>query len=458
MSSLAKGQKASAGGGQGTSGGSSSARSGGGTPANATGGSAGSGSKGQQASASAASGDQSDAPPAGVTGGQSPIEATMFAYRALARGADAIAQIIATHFAGTKCPDKCETIAVVNSTDLGGIIAWRSVIAQARLIELRADRLLSLEESSMLCPALVHPAPPRAPAPFIATPGDVQTLAQTLQSFFGIAAINQSVATSTVSVTDAPIIGMVAAPLVQAGFNVIVPGMFPPGVASNPALGPHSVLNHELSALEDRHGKLESASETCQSALDARVQTPGNLANRRTARESVSEARADTMPLHALIAALDAGVSVIESFENSLFVGSAGQSTDGAAEAASPPLQRILLGDLLAVQLWNSREEPTNDDLARVHFLVIHPLEAGGESLTKSNVFIGTRVYYGGGGVITFTLFSPSGFIECAGTAYGYHGDVKSSDVERRLGDGSQPQVAAQCGKPPADSARAKKG
>jgi hypothetical protein len=66
--------------------------------------------------------------------------------------------------------------------------------------------------------------------------------------------------------------------------------------------------------------------------------------------------------------------------------------------------------------------------LKDVYILSVHALESGGTQLTKTAMFLGTRVFFSGGAAATFTLVDSGGSMRCSGIAYGYRGYVKADD------------------------------
>jgi uncharacterized repeat protein (TIGR01451 family) len=70
-------------------------------------------------------------PGAGITSGTAPIETTLFAYRALASDAEAIAGQIAR-------VTKNETIVIGSAADLSAFVQWRTILSQAKLLKRRA--------------------------------------------------------------------------------------------------------------------------------------------------------------------------------------------------------------------------------------------------------------------------------------------------------------------------------
>jgi len=96
--------------------------------------------------------------------------------------------------------------------------------------------------------------------------------------------------------------------------------------------------------------------------------------------------------------------------------------TPSGPNAAGSPLQQILASDLLAHQIWGGTESPGEDILDKLHILIVQTLESGGGQLTKSNLFLGSRIYFSGGTVATFALYRIDGGLDCGGYAYAYGG------------------------------------
>jgi hypothetical protein len=60
--------------------------------------------------------------------------------------------------------------------------------------------------------------------------------------------------------------------------------------------------------------------------------------------------------------------------------------------------------------------------------------------MTKSNAFLGTRIYFNGGAVTTFGLYGFDGVVQCGGIAYAYGGYAKDDDFPDSLdGDNAHP-------------------
>jgi hypothetical protein len=114
---------------------------------------------------------------------------------------------------------------------------------------------------------------------------------------------------------------------------------------------------------------------------------------------------------------------------------------------AGAMLSQILASDLLAHAILGDNDlmdaEPTwghadmlkkfRDKVDGVNFLTVHALESGGTQLNKSNFFYGTHIYFGGGAVMTFSLYKVTGDLQCSGVAYNYEGYVREKHYDNIL-------------------------
>jgi len=102
--------------------------------------------------------------------------------------------------------------------------------------------------------------------------------------------------------------------------------------------------------------------------------------------------------------------------------------------ATETPIEQILPADLLAHRIWGGKE-PSQDQVNNLQILVIQPLESGGNDVSKSNLFAGTKYYFSGGAVVAFGLYGIDGDIKCGGFAYAYGGNAKEDDFSNKLGN-----------------------
>lgn len=60
--------------------------------------------------------------------------------------------------------------------------------------------------------------------------------------------------------------------------------------------------------------------------------------------------------------------------------------------------------------------------------LSVHALESGDTQLSKSSLW-GSRNYFSGGAVATYTIFNHDGTLLCGGVSYGYRGFIEAKDM-----------------------------
>jgi hypothetical protein len=108
-----------------------------------------------------------------------------------------------------------------------------------------------------------------------------------------------------------------------------------------------------------------------------------------------------------------------------------GQPTPQAAPTGSAiTLQQLLYADLLLHSI-----SPADQRKQALLFLSLHALESGGSQLSKSNLFLGSRIYFSGGAVASFTLYSSESSVLCSGIGYGFKGYIREKDVEHVIRD-----------------------
>src|SRR5208283_2764401 len=295
-------------------------------------------------------------------------------------------------------------------------------------------------------------------AAFVSSVADVQALVQTLAS---MTAVNQTLAPSTGNMTDLPLINLVAGYLNAA--PVFIPSLLPPNLIMARDLGDGPLS----SALTDLEGDREEAQQLAGTVSDRLADWQTVTTSKTGVCTAQLVARA-TMLVNRWKPASDslvAAISAVDAFESSLFSGqnppasppsqsSPSQASPTSATPGNPPtlplnstnpnspqnspqnslqtngpsgstLQQILQADLL----YQALPAP----LATVHFVEVHSLESGGGVLTKSNLFLGSRLYFGGGAVATFSVFNYQGVSECSGIAYSYRGYIKAEDIAHEM-------------------------
>lgn len=366
---------------------------------------------------------------------------------------------------------------VTTANDIPIFLQWRTTIGQAELLLGRVNTTrtaLAGIPNTIISGNCNEPAtaPAAVGAPFIAGPGDIQTLLQTLAS---ITAVNETLTPSAGALTDLPLMNLVAGKL--GSIPVFVPSLLPPGVLSGKNLG-NGPLGQALLDLETaRREGLQSSGTTSGLIQDWQTVSNGKLKCTDAQKMQAAALLATWKPR---LDALNSALLAIDAFESSLFSGQAPPTptqTGGNANATpvvgatpvppgsnsnpgnSPPpslqpsnaptgsiLQQVLVADLLYRQLLKDNNGADSDaQLRYIHFVEVHVLESGGGLLTKSNLFLGSRNFFSGGTVATFSLFDADGKIECGGFAYAYQGFVKSDQVAAALSSNPTAVIKSDC-------------
>jgi hypothetical protein len=381
-----------------------------------------------------------------------------------------------------KIADKLSTktaghlVIIATPADVGIIVQWRSVLGQAALLHRRANAVTSAIERISV-PHYSKPAAKKsAPAlggAFIASPSDVTTLIQTLAS---ISAVNQSFAPSSGALGDQPLMNLLA-PRLTAN-HVYIPSVYPPNLLTRPDLG-DTFVGNAIGTLEDDRAKVNAdIALYTQAITDAQAVSSGGADYTDSDKASANGFLNLTTGINSEIQVLGSTVSAIDSFEAALLTGQTATPTNNStaqptstpspalpgaipappiAASSNPPaqaqmpatgqgnnaptgttLQQILVADLLAHQVWGGTNAPDDNVLQEIQILSIHTLESGGEMLTTSNLFLGSRIKFGGGVVATFALYGVTGEVESGGVAYGYEGPIGEKEVVCELRSGSR--------------------
>jgi hypothetical protein len=428
--------------------------------------------------------------PGGITGGTDPIESVLFSYKALTSDGAAISSQVTRLLEGSK-----GIVVIASPTDVSALVQWRSVMGQLRLLTRRAENSDQLARPDIpQYSASVGATPPSNARQFglIAGAADIQTLAQTALTLASAFAVNESLNSSAGAITDVPLTNVVARDLRISNVRVFVPSIYPSSLLRNSDLS-NTFIWDQVTELEDkRRDILSDIQEYLQALDDARTVAASTTGYSLEDKEAAKRFANEEKTIGALVADLNSIVVAIDTFEGSLFSGQTSspppnpqanvnqqqignpansqqsvnppntqparpgvnqnlspqnnnatppppqapaQATPlaGGSQQAGTTLQQIMFGDLLAHEIWNGIDPPDQSVLDTIHVLSVHSLESGGGQLTKSNLFVGSRIYFSGGAVATFSLFGVNGEVECAGYAYDYSGYIREKNFDKEL-------------------------
>ena len=416
------------------------------------------------------------APPAGITNGTPPIESTILAYKILVADAAKIDNYLSAKTTGS-------IVVVGTSTDIAAIVQLRIVLSQSNILE---QRLKSLTDklNDIVRPVYAHPVikgNAKLGAGFIASPADVATLIQTLGS---ITAVNQTLSSAPGALNDATLINLVVQGI--HANSVYIPSVYPPNLITDTDIS-ETNIGAALTRLETaRRNAITATNDYLQASKDAEIVATTVKGGKVYSDAEIDSAGAfaeKAVTVNALINALTLASTALDGFETSLFTGQGysptapAQSNPPAPTSSNQPpmapalpgpvpvaplpplpaptapipatsqsqgqqpvtasgttLQQILSADLLLRQVLS---DPTYS--LKIELLSVHALESGGGQLTKSNLFLGSRIYFGGGAVASFALYDSDGTPICSGVGYGYKGNIREKDIEGLLAGSALP-------------------
>lgn len=407
------------------------------------------------------------APPAGGGGGASPaMESIVLEYQALTESASRIDTAVKTAINLQDNPRA--SIVIATNADIGALVQLQATLGQEQTIAARLDQLKAAIKSpkgpdqSFKCnPAGKAPAPAPRPSSrqsvsmlsldlsgvpgFLTTnAAAIQTLMQTIAS---AGAVTETVAPAPGALSDTSLINLVAHGLENGVVNVYVPSVYPPGLVN------YSFTNWSLIGLAIQ--RLEKSRAELYAAADAKILDPDCQANITDSKGALVTDK-NGMPLKInqatitqITTEVTAASSLVDSFETSLFGGqaptppaaaAAPAASPAAAPAAAPPpsgttLQQLLYADLLLRMLGATPENPVLDPKQPYYLVSVHSLESGGNTLTKTNIFSGSHVFFSGGAISTFSVFRGDGSYLCSGISYGYRGFVPEDRMTAAIAD-----------------------
>ena len=419
-----------------------------------------------------------NAAPAGITNGSLPIESTILAYKILVADAAKIDQSLSAKTAG-------KIVVVGTSADIAAIVQLRIVLSQANILE---QRLRTLTAALIAIPRPVYANPVMKGrvglgAGFIAGPADVATLIQTLGS---ITAVNETLSTASGALNDSTVVSLIAQGIVAD--SVYIPSSYPPNLITDIDMS-DTYLGAALIRLETaRRDAIAASNNYLQAVKDAEIVATtvrGGAVFTNLEIDAAGAFAEKAVTVTALVNAVTLASAAVDGLETSLFTGQGFSpvttdkpSTPGPTSPSPPPvapalpapapapplppapaptapaptgpqnqgqqpatasgttLQQILSADLLLHQILSNPNDALN-----LQLLSVHALESGGGQLTKSNLFLGSRIYFGGGAVVSFALYDSDGTSICGGVGYGYKGNIREKNIEAVLADAA-PAVA----------------
>jgi hypothetical protein len=97
-----------------------------------------------------------------------------------------------------------------------------------------------------------------------------------------------------------------------------------------------------------------------------------------------------------------------------------------------PPISAVLAADGLARELGITADGKSDGKSIFQHVLWLKALESGGLVTTHSNI-LGSKVFFSGGAVATYALFSLNGRLSCSGNLFDYGGFIRDKDFPSKF-------------------------
>ena len=302
----------------------------------------------------------------------------------------------------------------------------------------------------------------------------ISTLAQTIAS---LGNVTETVSPAAGALNDTSLVNLLAGDLAHRSYNVIVPSVFPPGLAArqfNAVVDKNGHLVVNGSILGTTLARLEFARLWMYRSVNHRILS--SQCQYTTTDKKGSKTVVNAAVIAQMSTAVMTASGVLDSFEATLFgatspsaptvasapggppaagsppsgpsgqAGTGGPTQQPAAPAQAPPssgttLQQLLYADLTVQRLGETADHPSIDTTLHpnAYFVMVHALESGGNTLTKGS-FWGTRVFFSGGSVATFDVYkATTQRLLCSGVGYAYRGFVTENQMGTGIDDNPAP-------------------
>jgi len=220
---------------------------------------------------------------------------------------------------------------------------------------------------------------------------------------------DQSVSSVIGTVRDPALMNEVARQLRSLNIQVIVPELYNPGALAtfDAARSPYLQSLQSVFDADDkcREAKSGAASDSSQASAAEAV-----LASIDAFLKSAFSAAPPAKPAPASPAP------------------DQGAQTEGAPAIPASHLGSVLTADAVAVKIGFSTGGVADPSSPWQNLLWVKALESGG-SVSKQSSLFGTKVFFGGGAVDTYSVFSLDGNLVCSGNVYSFQQPVNLKDV-----------------------------
>lgn len=381
---------------------------------------------------SSTSGSSSSASTSGGSSGSSSqpfsIETEMFTYKAIEHNSAVIACDTAQFlYRGDVAPAAGRAPCAItgNSGSRPGIVlissgstllsdfqAWRTDMATMQSLVARSRQSCVVPEKSSTEGGQQPPQHLRSRGLLgtalggLASPSEAASVAGDVIKMFSK---DQSVSSVIGTVQDPALMNEVARQLRSLNVQVIIPELYNPGA---------------LAAFDAAHSPWL---QSLQGVFDA--------------YDKCSEAKTGAAPNSPQTTAADAVLNSLDSFLKSTFSEpppakaaantsalEPGAVTEGTPAMPLTHLDSVLTADAVAVKIGFSPTGAADPSSPWQNLLWVKTLESGG-SVSKQSSLFGTKVFFGGGAVDTYSVFSLDGNLVCSGNVYSFQQPVNLKDV-----------------------------
>ncbi|HEY1866760.1 MAG TPA: hypothetical protein VGG70_00595 [Candidatus Cybelea sp.] len=418
------------------------------------------------------------------------IESAVFEYQAMAGNAHNIDLQIISAINLTTHPRPY--VVVATSADIGLILRLQTTLGEAALVKdrviavykaLRSDTVFQCKSpvtrgrtpatappsKTQRLTALAPPAPPPAAAPpagwLASALANASSVAALLPAIQSLAMVSETAVPAAGDLSDISLITAIAGELHASGATALVPSFYPPQLATQPFSG--TLIGRTISDLEKWRADMYDEANKRILSPQCQYTTTDKKGNTVVVNLAV---------VNQMIAAVTSAAALLDKFEGQLFGGtmaatpviapapptpaappagggakplaagadSPGKASDSPKPTAQPPgsggsaLEQLLYADLTLQQLGATVERPYISS-KNVYFVSVHNPNSGGTTLTAA-AFLGSRVFYSGGAVSTFSIFDANaGTLLCSGISYAYRGSVSQHQMQLGINDAQNP-------------------
>lgn len=342
-----------------------------------------------------------------------PVESQILAYKSL----NSVAQRIADKVAAKK-PAR---VLIHADTDLSGLLGFQAFVRQLELIHTQLTGEKEAAEATLIDARQVAQGKIVA----IAAPGLLMAplvIGAAIRSSIDLLSLfrtDVSLKYKDLTIGDLALVASVSGHLLEKNIDIYYPSVMPPGMFSKDSdvLNRLKEMDKAREALDGVHrnvtdlkAELKQQIETLNTEITtaAAANPPQDVTSKKALRDRKQTALNE---LAASDARLTAAATAWTAFQSALIKADENSGLNA--------LTRLIRAEKLATVAG-----------ADSHLLLLKVAAAGGGHKTKRNLFYSGKVFYGGGAIVEFILFEPSGKMAAAATLPAYSGLIELKEPE----------------------------